>query len=77
MPSLIGDRCAVNDVFGFLQAESGEFFHELHDCELAAASGFQDHVKLGLLFTATAFTATSWVQQLQQQQQQVRFRTLP
>lgn len=43
---------AVNHFLGFLEAEAGEFFHELHNLELVSTGSFEDYVESSLLFSS-------------------------
>ena len=43
-------RCAIDDVFGFFEAEAGEFADDLDDLDLLRADFLEDDVELGLFF---------------------------
>ena len=43
---------AVYHFLGFLEAEAGNFFHELNDFEFLSASGLEDYVEGGLFLNS-------------------------
>ncbi|MPM50518.1 hypothetical protein SDC9_97260 [bioreactor metagenome] len=43
-------RCAIDDVFGFFEAEAGKLTNDLDDLDLLGADFLEDDVELGLLF---------------------------
>jgi len=49
-----GLRSAVNQVLGFFQAQTGDSTYNLDHVNLVVASGGQDYVELGLLFSGSS-----------------------
>src|SRR5438552_16291445 len=47
---LDGLRCTVDEVLGFLEAETGQLTNDLDDLDLLFSSRREDHVELRLLF---------------------------
>ncbi len=56
---LDGLRSAINEVLRFLQAQAGDGADNLNHFNLLVASGQQDDVELGLLFSSGSSSATS------------------
>ena len=50
---------AVHQVFGFLEAQTGDFTHGLDDGHLVGASVGQDNVELGLLFGSSGASGST------------------
>ena len=50
-------RSAVDEVFGFLQAESGQFTDSLNNLNLVSADFFQNDVEFGFFFSRSSSTA--------------------
>ena len=47
-------RSAVDEVFGFLQAESGQFTDSLNNLNLVSADFFQNDVEFGFFFSRSS-----------------------
>ena len=52
-------RSLVNESLSFLQAEAGSFLDNLDDVDLVRASGLEDNVELGLLFSSRSSSSRS------------------
>jgi hypothetical protein len=52
-------RSAVDEVFGFLQAESGQFTDSLNNLNLVSADFFQNDVEFGFFFSRSSSASTS------------------
>jgi len=56
---LNGLRSAVNEVLGFFQTKTGQVLNNLNNVQLVGASGLQDNVERGLLFSSSSATTSS------------------
>ena len=52
-------RSTVNQVFGFFQAQTGDFAHDFNDANFVCANVSQEHGEFGLLFSGGSSATSS------------------